>query len=387
VVAVLSGNRNFEGRIHPLVRGSYLASPPLVVAYALAGTVATDLSSEPLGVGADGQPVFLADLWPSPEEVAGAVAGAISPEQFEEEYGHIFEGDERWAALPVPAGELYGWDPASTYVREPPYFEGVTPSVTPPGDIVGARVLVMLGDSITTDHISPAGSIKLASPAGQYLVGEGVPTQDFNSYGARRGNHEVMVRGTFANVRLHNSLAPGKEGPWTVVLPEGDLTTIYDAATAYASAGIPLLVLAGKEYGSGSSRDWAAKGTRLLGVRAVIAESYERIHRSNLVGMGVLPLQYHTSENASSLGLTGRESFAIRGIAGGLAPGQDLTVEVTREDGATFSFEVTVRIDAEAEVEYYANGGILPMVLRQMLAGAEQVPPARASVSPRGLSS
>ncbi len=371
VVAVLSGNRNFEGRIHPQVRASYLASPPLCVAYALAGSVALDLTKDPLGTTPEGAPVYLSDLWPSPEEVAEAISGAISPEQFEREYGRIFEGDDRWAALPAPSGRLFEWDRLSTYVQEPPYFAGVTTEVPPPGDIVGARVLASLGDSITTDHISPAGSIKLDSPAGRYLVGEGVGPQDFNSYGSRRGNHQVMVRGTFANVRLRNRLAPGTEGPRTVHLPDGEQMTIYDAAERYRAEGVPLLVLAGREYGSGSSRDWAAKGTTLLGVRAVIAESYERIHRSNLVGMGVLPLQFHAGDSAASRCLDGSESFTIRGIAGGLTPGQDLGVDVVREDGTALRFDVTVRIDAETEVEYYVNGGILPMVLRQMLAGGD----------------
>ena len=367
VVAVLSGNRNFEGRIHPQVRASYLASPPLCVAYALAGSVAVDLTKDPLGTAPDGHDVYLRDIWPSTTEVAEAIAGALSPGQFEREYGRIFEGDEHWATLPSPEGTLYGWDRESTYVQEPPYFEGVTTELTPPGDIVDARVLASLGDSITTDHISPAGSIKLDSPAGRYLVSKGVGPQDFNSYGTRRGNHQVMLRGTFANVRLRNKLAPGTEGPWTVHLPDAALTTIFDAAEQYRAEGVPLVVLAGKEYGSGSSRDWAAKGTKLLGVRAVIAQSYERIHRSNLVGMGVLPLQFHPGESAESLGLDGRESFTVRGIAGGMAPGQDLTVEVRRDDGSTLTFDATVRIDAEAEVEYYVNGGIMPMVLRQML--------------------
>jgi aconitate hydratase len=369
VVAVLSGNRNFEGRIHPQVRASYLASPPLCVAYALAGTVAIDLTKDPLGTNARGEPVYLSDIWPTPGEVTEAISGAISPSQFKEEYGRIFDGDANWAALPAPLGTLYAWDPESTYVQEPPYFDGVTTTLSPPGDIVGGRVLASLGDSITTDHISPAGSIKLASPAGRYLVSRGVGPQDFNSYGSRRGNHQVMLRGTFANVRLANRLAPGTEGPWTLHLPDGEKTTIFDAAERYRAEAEPLLVLAGKEYGSGSSRDWAAKGTNLLGVRAVIAESYERIHRSNLVGMGVLPLQFHPGESAGSLGLDGRETYTIRGIADGLTPGQDVTVEVRREDGSSFTFDAKVRIDAEAEIEYYVNGGILPMVLRQMLAG------------------
>jgi aconitate hydratase len=368
VVAVLSGNRNFEGRIHPQVRASYLASPPLCVAYALAGTVAIDLTTDPLGTDAEGRPVHLADLWPTPEEVAEAISGAIAPSQFEEEYGRIFDGDDHWAALPAPSGTLYGWDADSTYIQEPPYFDGMTTAIDPPGDIVGGRVLASLGDSITTDHISPAGSIKLDSPAGRYLVSRGVGPAEFNSYGARRGNHQVMLRGTFANVRLRNKLAPGTEGPWTVHLPDGEKMTIFDAAERYWAEGVPLFVLAGKEYGSGSSRDWAAKGTNLLGVRAVIAESYERIHRSNLVGMGVLPLQFHPGESAESLGLEGRETYTVRGIAEGLRPGQDVGVEVQREDGSTFSFDARVRIDAEAEIEYYVNGGIMPMVFRQMLA-------------------
>ncbi|MEA2500438.1 MAG: aconitate hydratase [Actinomycetota bacterium] len=369
VVAVLSGNRNFEGRIHPQVRASYLASPPLCVAYALAGSVALDLTKDPLGTTPDGRAIYVTDIWPTAGEVAEAISGALSASQFEREYGRIFDGDEHWATLPSPEGTLYDWNPDSTYVQEPPYFDAVTTTLNPPGDIVGGRVLASLGDSITTDHISPAGSIKLDSPAGRYLVSKGVGPQDFNSYGSRRGNHQVMLRGTFANVRLRNKLAPGTEGPWTLHQPSGEKMTIFDAAERYRAEGVPLLVLAGKEYGSGSSRDWAAKGTNLLGVRAVIAQGYERIHRSNLVGMGVLPLQFHPGESADSLGLDGRETYTIRGIADGLTPGQDIAVEVQREDGSAFSFDAKVRIDAEAEIEYYVNGGILPMVLRQMLAG------------------
>jgi aconitate hydratase len=369
VVAVLSGNRNFEGRIHPQVRASYLASPPLCVAYALAGGVDIDLTTQPIGTTPEGQDVFLRDLWPTADEVQAVLADAITPEQFEDEYGRIWAGDDHWAALEAPTGTVYEWDPASTYVQEPPFFRDLGDHLAEPEDVEGARVLVKVGDSITTDHISPAGSIKKDSPAGQYLVEHGVQPADFNSYGARRGNHEVMMRGTFANVRLRNELAPDTEGPWTTHLPSGDVQTIYDASLRYLSEGVPLIVLAGKEYGSGSSRDWAAKGPALLGVRAAIAESFERIHRSNLVGMGILPLQYANGESAASLGLDGTETFSIRGLAGGIMPKQTAAVTATREDGSTREFEVTVRIDGPAEVEAYRNGGILQMVLRQMLAG------------------
>jgi aconitate hydratase len=368
VVAVLSGNRNFEGRIHPLVRASYLASPPLCVAYALTGHIQTDLTREPLGVGLDGSPVYLRDLWPSAEDVQAAVAEAVSPEQFKREYGRIFAGDEHWNALPSPTGPMFQWDPASTYVREPPFFEGLAPEPSEPGDIVDARVLVKVGDSITTDHISPAGSIKPDSPAGRYLIEHGVEQRDFNSYGSRRGNHDVMMRGTFANVRLRNELAPGTEGPWTTHLPSGEVMAVFDAALRYRDEGVPLLVIAGKEYGSGSSRDWAAKGPALLGVRAVLAESFERIHRSNLVGLGVLPLQFADGQSAASLGLTGTETFTIGGLAGGIGPRQDVRVRARRDDGSEVSFPATVRIDMPAEVDYYRHGGILQMVLRQMLA-------------------
>ena len=368
VVAVLSGNRNFEGRIHPLVRASYLASPPLVVAYALAGHMDIDLSSDPLGHAPDGTPVYLRDLWPSQEEVREAISTSVSPEQFEREYGRIFEGDERWRSLPTPHGPVYAWDPNSTYVREPPFFEALEPQPAPPSDIVGARCLVRVGDSITTDHISPAGAIKPDSPAGRYLIERGVEQRDFNSYGARRGNHEVMMRGTFANVRLRNELAPGTEGWWTTHLPSGEVMSVFDAALRYQEEGVPLVVLAGKEYGSGSSRDWAAKGPALLGVRAAIAESFERIHRSNLVGMGVLPLQYLPGDSAASLGLTGSETFDIAGIAGGITPGQDVSVTARAADGSATEFRAIVRIDGAAEVEYHRHGGILQMVLRQMLA-------------------
>ena len=369
VVAVLSGNRNFEGRIHPLVRASYLASPPLVVAYALAGTVDVDLSRDPLDVGHDGKPVHLRDLWPSTEEVREAIAASISSEQFKREYGRIFDGDERWRSLPTPTGPTYAWDAGSTYVQEPPFFDDLAPQPVAPGDIVDARCLVKVGDSITTDHISPAGSIKPDAPAGRYLLEHGVEQSGFNSYGSRRGNHEVMMRGTFANVRLRNELAPGTEGPWTTHMPGSDVMSIYEAAQRYREEGVPLVVLAGKEYGSGSSRDWAAKGPALLGVRAVLAESFERIHRSNLVGMGVLPLEFEGGESAASLGLSGRELFTIGGLAGGIAPKQEVTVVARRDDGSGVSFAAKVRIDGPAEVEYHRHGGILPMVLRQMLAG------------------
>jgi aconitate hydratase len=371
VVAVLSGNRNFEGRIHPQVRASYLASPPLVVASALAGRIDFDPTTEPLGDGADG-PVFLRDLWPSPAEVAEVIADAISEDQFVQQYARIWDGDERWAALPTPTGPDYEWDPDSTYVREPPFFVDTTAG--PVGDavaegsrIAGARILVSVGDSITTDHISPAGAIRPDSPAGRHLVEHGVPQREFNSYGARRGNHEVMMRGTFANVRLRNALAPDTEGPWTTHVPSGDVMSVYDAAVRYAEEGTPLGVLAGAEYGSGSSRDWAAKGPALLGVRFVLAESFERIHRQNLVGMGILPLQYMPGESAQSHGLSGRETYAILGLELGIVPRQDATVEVTREDGTSDSFPVTVRIDQAAEVAIFGHGGILPMVLREAL--------------------
>ncbi len=369
VTAVLSGNRNFEGRIHPQVRASYLASPPLVVAFALAGSVTVDLASEPLGHTPEGQPVFLRDLWPTAEEVHEAAASAIDAGQFEDQYGRIFQGDEHWAALSSPSGPMYEWDPSSTYVREPPFFDGLEEPVRDPEDIVGARVLEKVGDSITTDHISPAGSIKADSPAGRWLQEHGVPPAEFNSYGARRGNHEVMMRGTFANVRLRNEVAPGTEGPWTTHFPSGDVMTVYEAAERYRSEGVPLVVLAGKEYGSGSSRDWAAKGPSLLGVRAAIAESFERIHRSNLVGMGILPLQFRKGENAASLGLTGREVFDVRGLAG-IEPGHEVEVQARREDGSTVAFRCVARIDGRTEVEYYRHGGILRAVLRQMLEGS-----------------
>jgi aconitate hydratase A / 2-methylisocitrate dehydratase len=369
VVAVLSGNRNFEGRIHPLVRASYLASPPLVVAYALAGHAEVDLSTQPLGATPDGTEVYLRDLWPSSDEVRASIAASVTPEQFEREYGKIFDGDERWRGLPTPEGPVYAWDPSSTYVQEPPFFGDLDPAPSEPVDIVGARCLVKVGDSITTDHISPAGAIKVDSPAGRYLIERGVEQRDFNSYGARRGNHEVMMRGTFANVRLRNDLAPDREGPWTTHLPDGEVTTIYDAAMRYQEEGVPLVVLAGKEYGSGSSRDWAAKGPALLGVRAVIAESFERIHRSNLVGLGILPLQFLPGESASDLGVTGLETFDVLGISDGIEPGQQVRVIARGTAGADVAFGAILRIDGTAEVDYYRHGGILQMVLREMLGG------------------
>jgi len=367
--AVLSGNRNFEGRIHPLARASYLASPPLVVAFALAGRIDVDLSREPLGIADDGNPVFLADLWPTAEEIREAIAGAIDGELFRTTYASVFEGDERWRALPIPDGDRYAWDPASTYVALPPFFAGMGMEPAPVTDIVGARVLAWLGDSVTTDHISPAGSIPAWSPAGGWLQEHGVAPLDFNSFGARRGHHEVMMRGTFGNIRLRNRLVEGKEGPYTRVLPGGEEAFLYDAAMAYVGSGVPAIVLAGREYGSGSSRDWAAKGTRLLGIRAVIAESYERIHRSNLVGMGVLPLQFLPGENAASLELTGRETYAIDGLTGALAPRARLVVVATADPsdgGGVRRFTVECRLDGPIEVEYYRQGGILPAVLRRI---------------------
>ncbi|HEY8582756.1 MAG TPA: aconitate hydratase [Capillimicrobium sp.] len=365
VVSVLSGNRNFEGRINPDVKMNYLASPPLVVAYALAGTMDIDLVNDPIGQGSDGQDVYLRDIWPTEQEVAETVEHAVQADMFRKSYGDVFKGDERWNSLDVPTGDRFAWDPESTYVRRPTFFEDMDAEPQPIDDIRGARVLAKLGDSVTTDHISPAGSIKRDSPAGAYLQEHGVTPKEFNSYGSRRGNHEVMMRGTFANIRLRNQMAPGTEGGMTRKLPEGDQTTIYDAAMAYASEGTPLVVLGGKEYGSGSSRDWAAKGTKLLGVRAVIAESFERIHRSNLVGMGVLPLQFPEGESAESLGLTGEEEFEILGIAEPLNAGERPPREVTVKAGDT-EFQARVRIDTPKEALYFRHGGILPFVLRQL---------------------
>jgi aconitate hydratase len=373
VVSVLSGNRNFEGRINPDVKMNYLASPPLVVAYALAGTMDLDLYNEPLGTGSDGKEVFLADIWPSAQEIERVVEQAIASEMFTRDYADVFAGDQRWQELPTPEGSTFEWADDSTYVRKPPYFEGMPAEPAPLTDITGARVLAKLGDSVTTDHISPAGSIKKDSPAGKYLQDHGVEQRDFNSYGSRRGNHEVMIRGTFANIRLRNQLAPGTEGGFTrAFLNEnstagGDVTTIYDASMNYQSSGVPLLILAGKEYGSGSSRDWAAKGTALLGVKAALAESYERIHRSNLIGMGVLPLQYKAGEDAETLGLTGEESFDVVGITelnDGGTP-REVTVRATSESG-TKEFRAVVRIDTPGEADYFRHGGIMQYVLRSL---------------------
>jgi aconitate hydratase len=363
VCSVLSGNRNFEARIHPEVKANYLASPPLVVAYSIAGRMDIDFEQEPLGTTPDGDEVFLRDIWPSAGEVSDTIASSVRAEQFAETYADVFTGDETWRTLPVPEGELFAWDPDSTYVRQPPYFAGMSREPGVVEDIDGARVLVWLGDSVTTDHISPAGSIRPDSPAGKYLIEHGVERRNFNSYGARRGNHEVMIRGTFANVRLRNLLVPESEGTWTVHVPSGKEMTIFEAAERYLADGTPTVVLAGKEYGSGSSRDWAAKGPNLLGVKAVIAESYERIHRSNLLMMGILPLQFLDGETPSTLGLTGREAFSISGVDNAEAP--EVTV---RADGR--EFRARVRLDTPQEREYLRHGGILPYVIRRLLAGS-----------------
>ena len=365
--AVLSGNRNFEGRVNPLVKANYLASPPLVVAYALAGTTDLDLVSEPLGTGADGQPVYLKDIWPTGEEIEAALAEAIRPEMFRRQYAGVFEANETWNQIPVAASDLYAWDSESTYIQEPPFLEELAAEPKPVEPIRGARVLLALGDSVTTDHISPAGAIAPDSPAGKYLEEHGVRPVDFNTYGARRGNDRVMTRGTFANIRIRNQLAPGTEGGFTRHLPDGQQTTVYEAAMKYREEGVPLVVLAGAEYGTGSSRDWAAKGTQLLGVRAVIAQSFERIHRSNLVGMGVLPLELPEGTTWQSLGLTGEETFDVSGLDDGLAPGSELRVEATAPDGGRKEFRAKVRIDTPVELEYYRNGGILPAMLRKLL--------------------
>jgi aconitate hydratase len=389
VASVLSGNRNFEGRIQSEVRANYLMSPPLVVAFAIAGRIDIDLYNEPLGTDAEGRSVFLKDIWPTQEEIQSAIQSSIESEMYRRTYAQVFEGDERWNSLDVPGGDRFGWSDDSTYVRRPPYFDAM-PREAPASveEIRGARVIAVLGDSVTTDHISPAGSIKKDSPAGKYLIERGVEPKDFNSYGSRRGNHEVMVRGTFANVRIRNRLVPGIEGGFTRHLPSDEIMTIYDAAMRYQQEGTPLVVLAGKEYGSGSSRDWAAKGPYLQGIKAVIAESYERIHRSNLIGMGVLPLQFHSGDSVDSLGLTGEEVIDIEGVAdrcaGGLAHGRDVTVRARRPDGRTVEFPAVIRLDTPQEVLYYRHGGILQYVLRQLLSGREvrdEVPGAVAAAS------
>ncbi|MGI8672814.1 MAG: aconitate hydratase AcnA, partial [Luteitalea sp.] len=368
VCSVLSGNRNFEGRIQPQVRANYLASPPLVVAYALAGSMSIDITRDPLGTGRDGQPVYLRDVWPSQQEIQSTMLMAVQSDMYRRRYADVFKGDERWQGLPAPEGDRFDWGEGSTYIAHPPYFEGMTLEPEAITDVHGARVLALLGDSVTTDHISPAGAIKADSPAGRYLIAQGVQPSDFNSYGARRGHHEVMMRGTFANIRLRNQIAPGTEGGVTLHLPGDQPMSIYDAAMQYQREGMPLMVIAGKEYGSGSSRDWAAKGTRLLGVRAVIAESFERIHRSNLVNMGVLPLQFMDGESAASLGLTGRESFDI--ALASLRPRGDLSITAVAEDGASRSFSVRVRVDTPEELVAYRHGGILPYMVRQLVAAS-----------------
>ncbi len=375
-VAVLSGNRNFEARVHPLVRANYLASPMLVVAYALAGRIDIDFETEPIDYTPNGEPVYLRDIWPSAEEIRRTIQKALKAQMFRKRYSKVFVGDERWRKLPAPKGDLFAFDPASTYIKEPPFFTDFTLEPPPLQDIKGARVLVVLGDSITTDHISPAGNIPPDSPAGRYLIEHGVEPKDFNTYGARRGNHEVMMRGTFANVRLRNLLTPDREGGWTVYwgdegrgTGDGEITTIYDAAMRYKERGVPLMVIGGKEYGSGSSRDWAAKGPALLGVKAVIAETFERIHRSNLIGMGILPLQFKPGENRETLGLTGEEVFDIEGIAEGLHPRKELTVRARKPDGSEITFTVIARLDTPIEVDYYRHGGILPYVLRKIVKG------------------
>jgi aconitate hydratase len=371
--AVLSGNRNFEARVHPSVRANYLASPMLVVAFALAGRVDIDLASEPLGLGTDGKPVYLSDIWPTPAEIREQMAAALKPELFRSRYASVFEGDATWQALSVPEGSRFAWDPASTYVQEPPFFVDLPADPPALRDIGGARALAVLGDSVTTDHISPAGSIPRNGPAARYLRERGVEQPDWNTFGSRRGNHEVMMRGTFGNVRIKNALVPDKEGNWTLHFPTGEIISIYDAAMRYIAAGTPLIILTGKEYGTGSSRDWAAKGPALLGVRAVIAESYERIHRSNLVGMGVLPLAYEPGSDRKNLGLTGAETFTITGIASGLTPGGRVTVKAAAEDGKVTTFPAVVRLNSPVELEYYRHGGILQRVLRQFLKGGVSV--------------
>jgi len=366
VAAVLSGNRNFEGRIHAQVKANYLASPPLVIAYALAGTVDIDLTNEPLGYDQNNQPVYLKEIWPTSKEIQETLSSAVRPELFRKRYEDVFKANSRWNQIDAPTGELYEWDKSSTYIQEPPFFMELSENLNDIADITGAKTLAYLGDSVTTDHISPAGNIKADSPAGLYLQEHGVKRVDFNSYGSRRGNHEVMMRGTFANIRIRNKMAPGTEGGVTTYLPTGEVMSIYDASMKYQDAGTPLVVIAGKEYGTGSSRDWAAKGTLLLGIKAVIAESFERIHRSNLVGMGVLPLQFADGTNAESLGLTGKETYDITGLSNDIKPGQKIKVKATREDGSNLEFDAIVRLDSVVDIEYYRNGGILQTVLRQL---------------------
>jgi aconitate hydratase len=365
-VSVLSGNRNFEGRINPYCRANYLASPPLVVAYALAGRMDFDMGKEPLGTDKSGKAVYLRDIWPTPQEVETLMRSSVSSDMFRKEYADVYTGDNRWRSLPVPEGDLYAWDAKSTYIKLPPFFDGMPVKPGALEDLRGMRVLALLGDSVTTDHISPAGSIPADSPAGKYLIAHGVQPKDFNSYGARRGNHEVMMRGTFANIRLRNQLAPGTEGGWTLHQPSGEKLTIFDAAEKYHAENVPLLVIAGKEYGAGSSRDWAAKGTLLLGARAVLAESFERIHRSNLIGMGVLPLEFQDGETAKSVGLTGDEIFDVEGLAEQFKPRKILRVRARDAAGKEKAFSAVARIDTPVEVTYFQHGGILQYVLRQM---------------------
>jgi aconitate hydratase len=366
--AVLSGNRNFEGRIHAYVRANYLASPPLVVAYALAGTVDIDLVNEPLGHNSDGEAIYLRDIWPTKQEIQTTLAKALQPEMFTDKYANVFSGNPTWNAIEAGESDIYVWDPDSTYIQEPPFFLDLKPELSPIADIKAARSLVVVGDSITTDHISPAGAFAADTPAGKYLIEKGVSPRDFNSYGSRRGNDRVMTRGTFANIRLKNLLIPGVEGGYTRHLPDGEKMSIYKAAQKYNQEGVPLIVLAGKEYGTGSSRDWAAKGTLLLGVKAVIAESFERIHRSNLVGMGVLPLQFKAGEGLDELELSGEELFFIEGLSFDIKPGSEVTVRAVKDDGSQVEFQVVVRLDTQVEVTYYRNGGILHTVLRNMLS-------------------
>jgi aconitate hydratase len=367
--SVLSGNRNFEARVHQSIKANFLMSPPLVVAFALAGRIDIDLSSEPIGTGKDGAPVYLRDIWPSVQEINSLLRSAFDPENYKKLYGDFAEQNPLWNDIPLTAGNVYQWDPESTYIQEPPYFEGFSNAVEEWLDILNARPLAIFGDSVTTDHISPAGAIKPSSPAGRYLLEKGVAIEDFNSYGARRGNHEVMVRGTFANVRIRNLMMPGVEGGVTRHYPDGERMSIYDASMKYQQEGVPLIVIAGQEYGTGSSRDWAAKGTRLLGVKAVVAQSFERIHRSNLVGMGVLPCQFNEGVNAASLGLDGSEVFDLIGLEGGVEPRGKVTLVIHRSDGTVEHVPVMLRIDTPIEIDYYQHGGILPYVLRQLLAG------------------